>query len=464
MHGLKFGYILAGLLVLANPNIGIIDILPDFIGFLLIIKGLSTSVVFIPALNSAEKKLWKMFIVSVIKVLMSFILLKDIHTMPLLLAFSFAVIELIILLPALNDLFEGIFYVAMRFSGRSAIHSKTKSKIVRDPVTGRRELKEVEIDRGGKVKRAALIFIIYRTVLSILPTLTDLQLSDNTGEVEAVEVVRYFDFSNVISLLTFAVCLIGTVVWMCFLIPYFHKIIKDRELHEGISKAYQSELDLEPKIPVGIQFKKIIILIGGTVVFYNSIMLDGVNYFPKAISALFAIGAAVSLLKYAKKALLLIIPATIVAVVSVPHFIAQIQYFRISEYVTDDSFWITTAGALYKPLKAYSLIENSLMLPVLLILIISLYNCWKRDCNDDDLLFTPDRFTLESRESIKKRFVFTIISTVLVCVLWALYPILVLYFRFFATIAIILTFVWTLFVLYFLSDIYSQYKKYITKE
>lgn len=461
---MKFGYILCGLLILANPNIGIIDILPDFIGYFLIIKGLSVTTVFIPNLNNSEKSLWKMFAISVAKALLSFVLLKNIHTMPLLLSFSFAVIELIFLLPALNNLFEGIFYVVMRFNGNSVLHSKKKSKIVRDPVTGQRGLKEIEVDHGSSVKLISVCFIIYRTVLSVVPTLTDLQLPTQSGEVEAVETVLYSDFNNVISLLTFAICFIGSVVFMSFIIPYFTKLMKDSELQRGIENAFQSELVREPKIPIGLDFKKITVFICGAVITFNSALFDGINYFPKIISAIFLICAAVSLSKYFKKALVIIIPAVLAGIVSIPNLLGQIKYFSVFEYVYEDSLWINTASTLYAPLRAYSLIENLLMLPAMLFLIIALYGCWKRECVSDDMLFTPDRFTLESRESIKKRFGFVIALTVLVSLIWALHPILVLNLRFISTIAVIVSLLWTLFVLYFVLDIYGHYKKYISKE
>ena len=38
---MNLGYLLAGLIFLFNPNINVIDVLPDFIGCIFIVKGLS---------------------------------------------------------------------------------------------------------------------------------------------------------------------------------------------------------------------------------------------------------------------------------------------------------------------------------------------------------------------------------------------------------------------------------------
>ena len=97
--------------------------------------------------------------------------------MPLLLSFTFSIVELIVFIPAVNELFEGFFYAGMRFGGDAVFDSKQKVKNFRDPSNGERVRREVTVERGVRIKIITIVFLILRDILAVIPNTTELQLS-----------------------------------------------------------------------------------------------------------------------------------------------------------------------------------------------------------------------------------------------------------------------------------------------
>lgn len=52
---MNLGILLAGFAFLMNPNVGVFDVLPDFIGYLLILKGMGILPDLVPALAGAKR-------------------------------------------------------------------------------------------------------------------------------------------------------------------------------------------------------------------------------------------------------------------------------------------------------------------------------------------------------------------------------------------------------------------------
>jgi hypothetical protein len=107
---LGLGYIIASFFFLFNPDITVIDVLPDALGYLLICAGLTQLSFINPSLEEAVEKFKKMIFVSLGKfaaVLLLFGLFNE-RERPygfLLFTFSFLVLDLIFLLPAVKSLF-----------------------------------------------------------------------------------------------------------------------------------------------------------------------------------------------------------------------------------------------------------------------------------------------------------------------------------------------------------------------
>ena len=141
INKLGFGYIIASLFFLFNPNISIVDILPDFIGFFLLSAGLVKLADIMPRFAEVREGFVKLGWISLAKFLSIFLIsilpANEVATFGLLLTFSFAVVDLILLIPAWNGFFEGMIYLATRKDGQAVFYRKNKwSKSVTEKLKG----------------------------------------------------------------------------------------------------------------------------------------------------------------------------------------------------------------------------------------------------------------------------------------------------------------------------------------
>ena len=118
---MNIGYLIAGCIFLFNPTVNLIDVLPDVIGYLLILKGLDKLSDLDGRLRSAKQKFKAAAWIAGVKFLVMFLTPVMDSTWYLLFAFSFGVLELIYEIPAFVELFGGLSYLEMR-------HTKHKTR------------------------------------------------------------------------------------------------------------------------------------------------------------------------------------------------------------------------------------------------------------------------------------------------------------------------------------------------
>ena len=121
----RLGRIAAGIFFLLNPNITVIDLLPDFIGCILIISGLGLLRDISDSLEEARKNFLRLFWVSLSHI-PAFALMVSISasylnekTSILVFSFVYGVIEFILINNALTALIDGFVYVGQRYNGES---------------------------------------------------------------------------------------------------------------------------------------------------------------------------------------------------------------------------------------------------------------------------------------------------------------------------------------------------------
>ena len=134
---MNLGYLLVGLVFLFNPNINVIDVLPDVIGCLFILKGLSRLSDLNRHIASARAKFRRLTWIALFKSLVSLFtsgildqalygmrlsILVDLFdsTMVLVFVFVFGIFELIYMIPAFISLFEGIAFLEIRHTDHRA--------------------------------------------------------------------------------------------------------------------------------------------------------------------------------------------------------------------------------------------------------------------------------------------------------------------------------------------------------
>ena len=147
---MKLFWIGAGMLFLANPVVGVYDYLPDFIGCLLIMYAIRDGAYIVEKLESARR--WFMYaaLLGVVRTLVSFADIESQHTLPLTLAFIFAIVEMIVYIPAFAELFKGFDYTAMRLGGSNVLSMGRRMGYYVDE-SGERQYGEIQDDTTCKI-------------------------------------------------------------------------------------------------------------------------------------------------------------------------------------------------------------------------------------------------------------------------------------------------------------------------
>ena len=117
---LSFGLLLAGFLFLCNPNVNLFDLLPDAVGYGLLLLAIYRVTDIFPHFDTAYQGFRKLFIINLVKIPAIFAMLYvtgiDMEERGLITVFAigFATVEWIFAIPAFRALFEGFTYMGER--------------------------------------------------------------------------------------------------------------------------------------------------------------------------------------------------------------------------------------------------------------------------------------------------------------------------------------------------------------
>lgn len=227
-----------GLLSLAvlfffNPNIAVIDFLPDLFGHLLLYIALSRVADLQSHLGEARNGFLRLAFIDGCKLvsllwLITMTSAKERPNAQLLLTFAFAVIELIYAIPAWNHFYDGIFMLVSangdlrRYDYRPRGNRRTPSMF-------------------EKLKPATVAMLICRAALAVLPELSSLSSFAYSGYVTNNDRDIY-DFYELFVLLAFTLMLIIGVVWLCRVLRFTHRIRTDTRLHDALCLRYADEV------------------------------------------------------------------------------------------------------------------------------------------------------------------------------------------------------------------------------
>ena len=378
-----FSFIFFGLIFLFNPDIAIVDVLPDFFGYILITVGFRYLRDICPHTEKAREGFAKMILISFLKLVsVVFVFgLTNFDTRPttlLLLAFGFGVIEIIYALPAWNALFDGLVYLAQRTSGDVALKS---DRFGRDYTT--------------KIKKATVFFIFAKIALCVLPEFSSLSMHmyDDTA----------FDWSRYIGLFRVfafaAMSVIGTV-WLVRTLKYFYKLSKDSAFINGLRDKYRDEV--LPKtgffIRKHLKMSLILVFIASALCcdlyFSISTYSDVLNFLPDLLCGAAFVGVFAVLWRYsAKNARRGVILASAYTVVSLASWIATVLFVRNNSYPriwkAQDAY--NDFFSIQLPL---SIVENILFVLTVFALVAVLRAIIKDHCG-----YLPDTLSEEYRNN-----------------------------------------------------------------
>lgn len=270
-----FGLIAAATFFLFNPDISIIDIFPDFIGYILMTMGLSHLAMLNGDLENAYGKFKTMILVGLCKPVAIFLLYGVFDSSEhasgnLLFAFSFAIIELIFLIPAYVSLFDGIIYL----SGRRG------AKAVFKPM-GRKTL-------GEKAKSFSLVFVIAKSACAIIPETLSLTMTEYTDGF----MMYLYDFIVHFRVIFFIISLVFGIIWLVRMRKLFGAVKKEREFIDSLTESFEEALSTREGVFIQRNlYRGFLVLIAGAILCVDLHMPD-FNYIPDVLAAImFGVGA-----------------------------------------------------------------------------------------------------------------------------------------------------------------------------
>ena len=182
---LGFGYMLAGAFFLFEPYIGIIDLLPDALGYLLICLGLYRLADLDERLSEALKGARSLALVGIARWVAMFLVFGFVSpaeqpVFMLLMLFSLGVLDCILLIPMWKHLGGGLQYLGAR--------SDATAMLDRKKMNGKQGTYNVV----EKYTAVTTVFFVLHELLAILPELT--VLTHEKGGAELGQGTRYYDF------------------------------------------------------------------------------------------------------------------------------------------------------------------------------------------------------------------------------------------------------------------------------
>ncbi len=327
-----FGWILAGLLFIFNPCINVVDIIPDFIGFLLVAYGLSRMTAINADIEESRKWFLILAAVDLAKFLSIALMSSQDPTRYLLFAFVFGVADLGLFFLAASRMFSGLETVGIKYSSSSILASvKKKNGKVKDRIT--------------TARNSLIVFYIVRVVFSVLPELSELQLFDYVGSVSN-RAVRYSDFKTIFYLMSFIVVIAFAVPAIVKTAGFFRSVIRDKQFIEKAKTETEEYVKKNSDVYISRKMRTGLIFFALSSFAVISPVTGGFRVVPLFLWAVL-FGASALMLNGVKKIFTGLVPPVLtVLVLSVASFILRNIY--IDDFTSvRDAVRYPQAGALF---------------------------------------------------------------------------------------------------------------------
>jgi hypothetical protein len=285
--GLGFAAISA--IFLFNPDIAIIDVLPDFIGYALLAVSMYFARDLSPHFENAWRKFRTLTLITLLKTLSLFWIFggltnaQERPTMMLLLSFCFVLCELIWGIPAWRSLIEGFVIHSQTAGGKFPLLEKGASK--------HHSGKNVSIS----FRDFTVFFMIWKSFFSNISEFS--VLSSHSYDDTAFDWHRFIGLYRIVAVFA---CTVVCVIWLVRAILFFKGILRDEELISSLKEKYEKTV-----LPnTGLFIRRDISFVLGlfavatltTVDFY----IDGVNVVTDTLTALIFIWTFLKLKPYYK--------------------------------------------------------------------------------------------------------------------------------------------------------------------
>ncbi|MBQ8254315.1 MAG: hypothetical protein IJY94_02285 [Clostridia bacterium] len=226
---MKYRLFLFGLFFLINPYFWVFDVLPDFIGLLIMAKAIRSLTDVSPSMEAASNGLKKAAALSISQLGLTIPMMTLVNSDPtfnMVFSFCFNILRIIILIPTLHELFNGFVYFADRHAEKGHTVSTVKLKTVRTVMQ---------------------IYIILHSLLSAFPEIVYFKVNDS-GMTESVEeIYPLAPFRLGIMFLCACIVALLSLIFYVIICVYFSSLRKKAEFNRGITSDIASYVRSERK-------------------------------------------------------------------------------------------------------------------------------------------------------------------------------------------------------------------------
>lgn len=298
----RFGLFSVGLIFLFNPNVNLIDILPDCIGYLCICAAISRVADLGGELEDAHIQFRRLLWITLSKIpallLALSITARSVGEETILLAmtFGYAVAEAVFGTLAFSKLFEGLAYLGTRYDGGEFLYELPPQKALWRRKKGQKPKKAKNV---GTLTTFTAAFIIFKSVMTVLPELSLLSNYDTLGYITPDSAVLYRYRPLLIGISCLLVLIFG-MVWLCRLLRYVLHLRSHPDFWASMSQVYAETVLPKVGLFVSRRAQAFAVLASLGVFLSVDMYLDEINYLPDFLSALFFLVAALVIAKYAR--------------------------------------------------------------------------------------------------------------------------------------------------------------------
>lgn len=277
---MNVGLIISGLVFLFMPNYNIIDILPDFIGCALIMKGISKVQLVNLSLTESYEAFRRLLIVGLCKIpAMGIYGLINVqsaivfgpdgvidqnrattdYTSLLLVCILFATLEIIFSIKAFSSLFEGI---------RASALEKTEY---------------AANVNYNYIRWLTLAYVTVKPIMYTAPELSSLS-TGNYGVVTNKGVVALVEYRNVFNIISFVICLGLGIFWLVKSVSYFKGIKNDTEYLTRLDEKAIGAIENKKEAARARKLLFALSLFVAAVFFTLEMRIDGLDVIPSFIA------------------------------------------------------------------------------------------------------------------------------------------------------------------------------------
>lgn len=352
MRKIKNSYplVILSLIFLFNPNVNLIDVLPDFIAYLLLVLAIGALSDAVPYLAECKEATVKLLLVSVIKIpalaVMRANLISGKDIVPLF-TLVFAVLELILIYSAVSNGFKALGYIGER----------TDSSSVRD---------SFKVGIGGRstpegLRIMTFIFFASKATLNVIPEL--FLLTPEETELRK----RLADAYPTVLVISILTALVIGIIWLTHALSYVRAIKAGKDIGNAIEslRAKESPDRISEKERLKKLLASLTLLSASSLLIFDITISDfgGYNILPHFIYGILLFCSVYNFSSDKRIKLGLIASASAHAVCSLLSHFFTVRFFDTYSYA--DIEYSVSAQDAYFPIKLFSVLELGCILLLL---------------------------------------------------------------------------------------------------